>query len=458
MPQIETVGRQLADSLKQHKADYIEARLEESRSSSISYRGRELESVSRASATGGNVRALVNGGWGFASFNNLDGISGKIKMAVAQAKMAGAEKSRLAEVAPVEAVVPLKLERDPVAIPLAEKKALLEEYNELIWQTAGLKTSVIGYGDSHKKTVFVNSSGSYIVQERADVTLRLSAVAASGGDVQQANLSLGSRGDFNVIQGLQQQIGEMARHAIVLLTAPPVKSGRYTVVLDPVLAGVFVHEAFGHLSESDFVYENSSMLEIMTLGKKFGGKHLNIVDSAALPGLRGSYEYDDEGVPSQKTSLIREGRLVGRLHSRETATKMKEKPTGNARAASYRFPPIVRMSNTYIEPGGVSFADMIAEIKEGIYVKNWYGGTTSMEMFTFSAGEAYMIRNGKIAEALRPVVLTGNVFTTLGNIDAIGDDLDMNQGGGCGKGAQYPLPVSNGSPHIRIREILVGGA
>ena len=458
MPQIETVGRQLADSLKQHKADYIEARLEESRSSSISYRGRELESVSRASATGGNVRALVNGGWGFASFNNLDGISGKIKMAVAQARMAGAEKSRLAEVAPVEAVVPLKLERDPVAIPLAEKKALLEEYNELIWQTAGLKTSVIGYGDSHKKTVFVNSSGSYIVQERADVTLRLSAVAASGGDVQQANLSLGSRGDFNVIQGLQQQIGEMARHAIVLLTAPPVKSGRYTVVLDPVLAGVFVHEAFGHLSESDFVYENSSMLEIMTLGKKFGGKHLNIVDSAALPGLRGSYEYDDEGVPSQKTSLIREGRLVGRLHSRETATKMKEKPTGNARAASYRFPPIVRMSNTYIEPGGVSFADMIAEIKEGIYVKNWYGGTTSMEMFTFSAGEAYMIRNGKIAEALRPVVLTGNVFTTLGNIDAIGDDLDMNQGGGCGKGAQYPLPVSNGSPHIRIREILVGGA
>jgi TldD protein len=458
MPQIETIGRQLADSLKQHKADYIEARLEESRSSSISYRGRELESVSRASATGGNVRALVNGGWGFASFNNLDGISGKIKMAVAQARMAGAEKSRLAEVAPVEAVVPLKLERDPVAIPLAEKKALLEEYNELIWQTAGLKTSVIGYGDSHKKTVFVNSSGSYIVQERADVTLRLSAVAASEGDVQQANLSLGSRGDFNVIQGLQQQIGEMARHAIVLLTAPPVKSGRYTVVLDPVLAGVFVHEAFGHLSESDFVYENPSMLEIMTLGKKFGGKHLNIVDSAALPGLRGSYEYDDEGVPSQKTSLIREGRLVGRLHSRETAIKMKEKPTGNARAASYRFPPIVRMSNTYIEPGGVSFADMIAEIKEGIYVKNWYGGTTSMEMFTFSAGEAYMIRNGKIAEALRPVVLTGNVFTTLGNIDAIGDDLDMNQGGGCGKGAQYPLPVSNGSPHIRIREILVGGA
>jgi TldD protein len=118
MPQIETVGRHLTDSLKQHKADYIEARLEDSRSSSISYRGRELESVTRAAATGGNVRALVNGGWGFVSFNNLNGISDKIKLAVTQAKLAGAEKSHLAEVPPVEAVVPVKLEKDPVSIPL----------------------------------------------------------------------------------------------------------------------------------------------------------------------------------------------------------------------------------------------------------------------------------------------------------------------------------------------------
>jgi TldD protein len=136
---------------------------------------------------------------------------------------------------------------------------------------------------------------------------------------------------------------------------------------------------------------------------------------------------------------------------------MKEKVTGNARAISYRYPPIVRMTNTYIEPGAASFADILADIKEGIYAKNWYGGTTSMEMFTFSAGEAYMIRNGKVAEMLRPVMLSGNVFATLGNIDAIGDDLEMNQGGGCGKGEQMPLPVSNGSPHIRISRCLVGG-
>ncbi|MDO8636443.1 MAG: TldD/PmbA family protein, partial [Dehalococcoidia bacterium] len=143
--------------------------------------------------------------------------------------------------------------------------------------------------------------------------------------------------------------------------------------------------------------------------------------------------------------------------SRETAAKMGEKPTGNARAVDYRFAPIVRMTNTIIEPGQASLEDLLKGIKEGVYVKNWYGGTTSMEMFTFSAGEAYMIRNGKIAEPIRPVVLTGNVFTTLENIDAIANDLDMNQGGGCGKGGQFPLPVSNGSPHIRIQHCLVGG-
>jgi len=457
MSHIEAIGHQLAEKLKKYSADYIEVHLEESQASHISYRGRELESIGRSTAIGGNVRALVRGGWGFTSFNNLDGLGDKIELAIRQAKAAGNEKSKLAEVAPVVDIVPAGIETNPVTIPLAQKKRLLDEYNEVIWQTPKLKTSVIGYADSYRKTVFASSLGSYIEQERADISLRLSAVAAADGEVQQANLSLGSRGDFGQVQGLHQPVQQMARHAVALLSAPQVKGGEYTVVLDPVLAGVFVHEAFGHLSESDFIYENDRLLKIMALGKQFGSGELNIIDNAAMPGLRGSYKYDDEGVPSSKSYLIREGRLVGRLHSRETAAKMRERPTGNARAVNYNYPPIVRMSNTYIEPGSVSFDDMLSDIKQGIYAKNWYGGTTSMEMFTFSAGEAYMIRNGRVAEVLRPVVLTGNVFTTLKNIDAIGDDLAMNQGGGCGKGAQVPLPVANGSPHIRIQHCLVGG-
>ena len=416
-----------------------------------------LESIGKSASVGGNIRALVRGGWGFVSFNSLENLDERLKLAVQEAEIAGQGESHLAHIPASVENVKAVFQHNPVEIPLAQKKELLDGYNAVIWKTPKLKTSNIGYGDGYKKSIFINSEGSFIQQQRADVNLHMSAIASDGSQVQQANMSLGSPGDFNAILNLDAEVKDMAERALGLLAAPQAKGGEYTVVLDPVLAGVFVHEAFGHLSEADFVYENDKMRELMVLGKRFGRPELNIVDGAAVPNLRGSYKYDDEGTPASKTYLIKEGVLVGRLHSRETAAKMGEAPTGNARAVNYRYPPIVRMTNTYIEPGKTTFEEMIADIKEGVYARNWYGGTTSMEMFTFSAGEAFMIRNGKIAELVRPVVLTGNVFQTLQNIDAVGIDLDMNQGGGCGKGGQSPLPVSNGSPHIRIQQCLVGG-
>ena len=449
--------QQITHALKGQSADYIEVRIEERETSRIQYRGRELEDIGRSTSLGGNARALVRGGWGFVSFNELSGLRDKVALAVRQARLVGKEESKLSPVAPVVDKVVPQISRDPRTVPLAEKKGLLDEYNQIIWATPKIQTSVIAYGDSKKSVIFANSEGSYIEQTKVDLSMRFVVIAREDGDVQQVALSVGSSGDFGFMEGLHQEVKEAAQRAVALLSAPRVKGGEYTVVLDPVLAGVFAHEAFGHLSESDFVYENDRMKDIMVLGRRFGGEHLNIVDGAAIPGLRGSYKYDDEGVPATRTYLIKEGILVGRLHSRETAAKMGEKPTGNARALDYRHPPIVRMTNTFIEPQSVSFEEMVADIKEGVYVKNWYGGMTSMEMFTFSAGEAYMIRNGRVEELLRPVVLTGNVFTTLENIDAIGNDLEMNEGGGCGKGAQSPLPVSNGSPHIRIQKCLVGG-
>ena len=466
MAGIDEIRQQIHDALKGQDSDYIEVRIEEREASRIQYRGRELEDIGRSTSLGGNARALVKGGWGFVSFNELSGLREKVALAVKQARLVGrgragefqkGEESKLSPVAPVVDVVAPQIKKDPGAVPLARKKGLLDEYNEIIWDTPKIQTSVIAYGDSRRSVIFANSEGSYIKQTKVDLSVRLMVIARQDGDVQQVALSMGSSDDFGFVEGLHQEVKEAAQRAVALLSAPQFKGGEYTVVLDPVLAGVFAHEAFGHLSESDFVYENDRLKDIMVLGRRFGGKHLNIVDGAAIPGLRGSYKYDDEGVPATRTYLINEGVLVGRLHSRQTAAKMGEEPTGNARALNYRHPPIVRMTNTLIEPQNVSFEEMIADIKEGVYVKNWYGGMTSMEMFTFSAGEAYMIRNGRVEELLRPVVLTGNVFTTLENIDAIGNDLEMNQGGGCGKGAQSPLPVSNGSPHIRIRRCLVGG-
>jgi len=447
----------ISEALKGHDADYIEVRIEEGEAARIQYRGRELEDIGRLTSTGGNVRALDRGGWGFISFNNLSGLREKVEKAVRQAKLVGREESRLAPVEPLVDIVPPEVKKDPSTVPLAEKKRILDEYNDVIWGTPKIQTSTIGYSDRRKKVTFASSEGSYIEQTKVDLMARFNAVARDGNDVQQSSLSLGSNGDYGFIENLHSDVEGMAKRAVELLSAPRLKGGEYTVVCDPVLAGVFCHEAFGHLSESDFVYENERMREIMVLGRRFGGRHLNIVDGAAVPGLRGSYKYDDEGVPATKTYLIKEGVLTGRLHSRETAAKMGEAPTGNARAIGYTFQPIVRMTNTYIEPQEASFNELIADIGEGVYARNWYGGMTSMEMFTFSAGEAYMIRNGRVAELLRPVTLSGNLFTTLENIDAIGNDLGMNQGGGCGKGGQMPLPVSNGSPHIRIQKCLLGG-
>ena len=214
------------------------------------------------------------------------------------------------------------------------------------------------------------------------------------------------------------------------------------MVLDPDLAGVFIHEAFGHLSEADDVADNENLKKLMTLGTRFGPDILNVYDSGLESGHRGVAKYDDEGVAMQRTPLIQSGILVGRLHSRESAAKMGEQPTGSARALNYSFPPICRMRATYIEQGETPFEEMIKDIPLGVYAVGAYGGETNGEMFTFTAAEGYMIRDGKIAELVRDVTLTGNLMTTLMNIEMIGNDKQLlDNAGGCGKGAQVPLPT-----------------
>jgi TldD protein len=447
----------IADALKGYGArPYIEVRVEESHTTQLVYRGEKLEVVDKSRSLGGSVRALVDGSWGFVSFSNLEGLKRNVSLAVEEARMVGGESFEMILSNPVVDKSIAK-RGDASIMPLEAKKKILDEYNDIVLSSPRIQSSNIVYRDASSKVVFANSIGSYIEQDKPDLALRIVAIARENGEIQQSGLSMGSRGEISAVEGLQDEVKEVARRAGALLDAPEVVGGEYDVILDPVLAGVFVHEAFGHLSESDFVYQNEQLRKIMVLGRRFGGEALNIVDDATISNLRGSYKYDDEGTPSSKNYLIRNGILTGRLHSRETASRMGEHPTGNARTLNYLFSPIVRMSNTFFENGDMSFDNMVADVKEGIYVKDWYGGTTSLEMFTFSGAEAYAIRDGQVEELLRGPVLTGNVFVTLGNIDAVGNDLDMNQGGGCGKWGQSPLPVSNGSPHIRIRRCVVGG-
>ena len=449
----------IADALKKATADYTEIRIENVDSSSVSFRGEKLDEIGSSRTVGGIVRALVKGGWGTATFNDLSELEKRVEDACRGARLVGSEESRLAEVEPVVDECTASLDKDFREIPLSEKKGVIEEYNDIIrTHHDSIETTSVGYGDRFRSVWYGNSEGASLHDERPDTGVNVTATAREGDNVQRAFESVAGVNGFQIAEGLQEKAETAARRAVDLLSAPPVTGGEYTVIVNPKLAGVFAHEAFGHLSESDFVYENDRMKELMVLGKRMGPEILNIIDDGTVPGLRGTQCYDDEGVPMEKTYLIRDGVLSGRLHSRETAAKMGERPSGNARAIGYQHQPVVRMTNTCIGGGDSTFEEMIGDVKLGLYALDMVGGQTTMEMFTFSAAYGYMIRDGKIAELVRDIVLTGNVFETLKHIDMVGSDVEWSRGGGgCGKGGQSPLPVGLGGPHVRIRNVVVGG-
>lgn len=454
----------LSDTIAPYRSqvDYLEIRLEQSESTAIAYRGPQLDAVDRSFALAGGIRACHKGGWSFVTFNGLADLQNRIEEAIAQAKLIGQETTQLADIASIQDYVAVEIAKDPRGISLEAKRQLVEGYNQLLLDfDSRIQTTTAGYSERFSTTYFVNSLGSSlgssIAQERLDISGRFGVVARGEGNVvRQGFESIHSRSDFAVLEGVEAQVKSAANRAVRQLDAKSVKGGQYTVILDPYLSGVFIHEAFGHLSEADFVYENPRMQELLVLGKPLAIPQLNVVDDGTLPGLPGSLKYDDEGVPAQRKYLIKDGVLTQRLHSRETAGKMQEQPTGNARALSAAYPPIVRMTNTGIENGDQTFEQMISGVEEGVYAVRMLGGQTNGELFTFAAAEGYMIRDGKLAEPVSDVTLSGNVFQTLKDIEAIGDD-SVYRNGGCGKGGQSPLPVSVGGPHVRIKNVVVGG-
>jgi len=448
-------------ALKGSKADYTEIRLEEREATTVAYRGKDLESADAAVDAGGIVRCLVrDGGWGVATFNDRSDLAAKVELAYQCAKVVPAsEPIPLAEVPAVQDSIVASIARDFRGVPLADKKALAQGYNDILLRHDPriVDTRCI-YRDTFSRVTLATSEGSYIEEERPLVTVYFTAIAREGANVQTATEARSAQRGFDFVLGREELAQAAAQRAVDLLSAESVAGGKYPVVLNPRLAGVFIHEAFGHLSESDFVYENPRAQEMMVLGRRFGQDLLTVFDDGSLPGLRGTHKYDDEGVRTRRNDLIRNGILVGRLHSRETAAKMGEPVTGSARASGYRFIPIVRMNNTAIAGGDTSFADMIKGIKLGVYACDMYGGQTALENFSFSSAYAYMIRDGAIAEMVKDVILAGNLFTTLESIDAVGDDFVWSEAGGmCGKGGQDGLPVTFGAPHIRIQDVIVGG-
>ena len=448
-------------ALKSSSAQYTEIRLERTEATTVAFRGPDLESADAVIDSGGIVRCLCReGGWGVATFNSLDDLPRQVQLAYDCARMAQPEQPiELAGVEPKVELVRRPLAKDFRGVSLGEKRALVERYNQIMLKhDERIMDTVAGYQDTFSQVAFGNSEGTYFEEERPMVDVRLSAVAREGDNVQRAIESRSAPAGMETVENLEALAAAVAQRAVDLLKAESVKGGVYPVVVNPQLAGVFIHEAFGHLSESDFVYENPQAREMMVLGRRFGPDSLNVFDDGSIEGLRGTHPYDDEGTPTGRSDLIRNGVLVGRLHSRETAAKLAERPTGNARATGYRYPPIVRMTNTAIAAGTDALEDMLRGIELGVYACDAYGGQTALENFSFSSAYAYMIRDGQIAEMVKDVILAGNLFHTLASIDAIGSDFVWSRsGGGCGKGQGGGLPVSFGAPHVRIQGVTIGG-
>ncbi len=447
----------IEQALAASHADYTEIRLETRYTTRIVYHGKRLDTVSAVVNQGGIVRSLVHGGgWGISTFNSMDDLELRVDQAFQSARSVSARPIKLAATEPAQDEIRASLDVDFREVSLDDKHALVAQYNDILLSYPRIVDTQTSYADQFVTVCYANSDGARIIEERPLSTVYFVATAREDGNVQRAAEGYSSTQGHQAMVDLDALAQKVGQRAVDLLSAETVVGGVYPVVCDPRLAGVFVHEAFGHLSEADFVYANPQAQEMMVLGRRFGRDILSIYDDGTLPGERGSHRYDDEGTPMQRTALIHEGVLVGRLHSRETAATMDEAVTGNARSTGYRYPPIVRMTNTFIEPRDNAFEEMIADIDLGVYACDAIGGQTMLENFSFSAGYGHMIRNGRVEEMVKDVVLSGNLFTTLQNIDAIGDDLTFSRTGTCGKG-QGGLPVGTGSPHIRIQNVALGG-
>lgn len=337
----------------------------------------------------------------------------------------------------------------------ADKAAVLAEYLPVVQTLDDVQMSRVSYFDTHTEKHILSSLGTDVTFDYQRASIHMAYTFGCGG-VPFSNSQHEYRETFDEVKNLQNSFRDrLAADWQYAHNAVAVEPGVYTCILSPVVAGVFAHESFGHKSESDFMIGDETMRREWAIGSRVGADLLSIVDTG-IPTGSGYVPYDDEGCKAKKTYLIQNGILSGRLHSAYTAAALNEDPTGNARAMSFEYEPIVRMTSTYICPGELTKDELFAGVEDGFYIQDFKHGS-GMSTFTIAPNVAYRIRNGKLAEPVKIAVLTGNVMETLHKIDGLSQEwkLCSMSTGGCGKMEQWPLRVAFGGPYVRVRDINV---
>jgi TldD protein len=458
----ETDLERVLHQLLSHAVDSADLYFQSSRHESWSLEDGIVKSGTHSIERGVGVRALSGEKTGFAYSDEI------VLPALTQAAAAARAIARLGQEGQVQAwsrrgKQALYQPLDPIETLKAEDKvALLQALDaEARKQDPRVKQVMVSLAAVHDVVLVAGSDGTLAADVRPLVRLNVSVVAEHDGRREQGTSGGGGRVGFEMFLDEERGLGyarEAVRQALVNLEARDAPAGTLTVVLGPGWPGVLLHEAIGHGLEGDFNRKGSSAFS-GRIGERVASELCTIVDDGTLAGRRGSLNIDDEGTPTQCTTLIEKGVLKGYIQDKMNARLMGVAPTGNGRRESYAHIPMPRMTNTYMLAGGHDPQEIIASVDKGLYAVNFGGGQVDITSgkFVFSASEAYMIENGKVTHPVKGATLVGNGPDVLTRVTMVGNDLKLDLGvGTCGKDGQS-VPVGVGQPTLRIDGITVGG-
>ncbi len=446
--------------------DFIDVRIHDKIYESIIVDNGVVREYSLNQVAGLGVRVIIDRYMGYASSNKpgeetyKEVVDNAIKAAKAM-KLTGFE-TRLYPRRTSKDKVVSSYKIDALDIDSETKIGLLMEVYKATRNVEGIVSSTIRYGYELDHRVYASSQGDFVETTTRLIGIGVYEVAKTGEVMERVWDSKSRVAGWEFIENTDWvKFGvETAELASKASRAPVVKPGKYIAILDNEIVGLLLHEAFGHATEGDIVEAGGSILK-GRIGERVASEYVTIVDDGRIEG--GFYlAYDDEGTPKTKTVTVEKGILRSYLHSLSTAVSLNGKPTGNARCQDYSHPLLVRQTNTYMEPGDWKLDELFQDTRTGIYIrgKGAMGGQvdTSIGTFTFTAGPSYIIENGEPTKLVRGVMMSGLILETLKNVDAVADDLVVRTSvfGGCGKGGQLAR-VGDGGPHIRVRNLTIGG-
>jgi TldD protein len=420
----------------------------------------KIEEFTSGLDRGAGVRVGHGTAFGYAYSNRLDRDALLEAAAAAAASITEpGEPGGVVDLTTREPGVVHPVAKPPENVPAADKAAWLREVDEVARGVDPSVRQVIAvYGDTMQRVLIAASDGRWVEDRRPRIRLVAQVVAAADGNIQVGfEGPAGLAGAEFIDQHPPAQTGEKAaRQAMTMLDSIPAPAGEMPVVLGPGCGGVLMHEACGHGLEADIIDKEASIYRGRR-GDHLASELVTGVDDATVVNAWGSFSFDDEGTPSQRTVLFQGGDLKAYMYDRLRAEKEGVSSTGNGRRQSYAHVPIPRMTNTYILAGESKPDDVLKDTASGLYVKAIGGGQVNPANgdFVFGVSEGYVIENGALGKPVRGANLVGRGIDILTAIDAIATDFETREGI-CGKDGQG-VPVGNGSPTLRITKMTVGG-